>query len=300
MSGVALTSLERPVKIPVGGEEVFGIFHPAQDGSTDVGIICVNAGQQYRVGPHRIYVEAARRMSRAGYAVLRIDHPGIGDSEGEGGYPHFDSFPTDDVASAVDFMQNVVGIEHPVVLGMCAGARCALKAAAEDRRVDSVVLWSLPIHYTPPNSPTSQWYGHVLTKEASKHVLSGWASRAFKVSAWRKRFFGPNRKRLPIAQVLRGLRTHGDSDERVAAISRGLKSIVSSKRHAAFMYGEQDTVPREECVAALRRFRKRQRETLSYHIVPEGDHTFTSAAARSRVIEQTIEWLNRLYRKATA
>ena len=293
---VPIAGGERPVRIPFDGGSVFGIFHPARNGRTDVGVIFVNSGLQYRVGPHRIYVEAARRLAEAGIASLRLDHPGVGDSDGEHTYSHFDAFPIRDKVCAADHLRDHEGIEHVVLLGMCAGARNALAVAAQHQVVDSLVLWSIPVQYTPPGSPTSLYHGHVISREASKDVLRRWGARVLELDAWRRRF---RRSGFPlrVGKVARGLlsKQQRGADSRLGTFSRALATFVSSGRSVAFLYGERDSVPIAECRAELRRLNGRQREMIDFHVVSSGDHTFSKADTKQRVIEYTVQWLRSQY-----
>ena len=43
-------------------------------------LILLNAGLVHRMGPFRLYVQMARRLAAEGYAVLRFDQSGLGDS----------------------------------------------------------------------------------------------------------------------------------------------------------------------------------------------------------------------------
>lgn len=56
---------------------------PAVPASTAV--VIVVGGPQYRVGSHRQFVLLARALAAGGYAVLRFDYQGMGDSQGPAG-----------------------------------------------------------------------------------------------------------------------------------------------------------------------------------------------------------------------
>ena len=73
---------ETPQFIPCGGERMLGILAlPAVP--ADIGIVLVVGGPQTRVGSHRQFVLLSRCLAAAGYAVLRFDYRGMGDSSGE-------------------------------------------------------------------------------------------------------------------------------------------------------------------------------------------------------------------------
>ncbi|HEV2703008.1 MAG TPA: alpha/beta hydrolase, partial [Steroidobacteraceae bacterium] len=84
---------EYPVSI--GSETpLFGIITlPAQKEMRRRGVILLNAGADYHMGPSRMYVSLARRWARSGYYVLRLDLAGLGDSNTRVGKPDDVTFP---------------------------------------------------------------------------------------------------------------------------------------------------------------------------------------------------------------
>ena len=108
---------------PCGDSHLVGILSAPQQAAT-TGVLIIVGGPQYRVGSHRQFVLLARRMAEAGYAVLRFDVRGMGDSSGEP--KGFESIPED-----IDAMLNVLrehapGLQRTVLWGLCDGASAAL------------------------------------------------------------------------------------------------------------------------------------------------------------------------------
>jgi alpha-beta hydrolase superfamily lysophospholipase len=106
---------EEPSRLESGSNELFGMLHTPDDGPARAAIVVVNSRVEYRVGPHRFYVRAARRWADRGFAVLRLDHPGNGDSAGAENYTGMDSFPVEPVVDAVDFHREKSRVPHNVV-----------------------------------------------------------------------------------------------------------------------------------------------------------------------------------------
>ena len=144
--------LEKPMCISVGEQRLFGILHlpakgaPAAGGT---GLVFINAGLRYRIGPYRQYVKYARRFCRAGHAVLRFDSSGIGDSEGH--FRDISQFRRDVVedaaktACAVEFLRAEAGVERIGLFGMCSGAYDALLSGASLPQITFAILVSLPV-----------------------------------------------------------------------------------------------------------------------------------------------------------
>lgn len=92
--------------------------------ASDIGVLIIVGGPQYRIGSHRQFVQLARALAQAGYPVLRFDVRGMGDSAGTGG--HFDAIG-EDIACALSAFENEVPSATRFVLwGLCDGASAAL------------------------------------------------------------------------------------------------------------------------------------------------------------------------------
>lgn len=103
-------------------------------------VILLNAGLLHRVGPNRLYVDAARRLAALGYPGFRFDMSGVGDSElVEGGQLDIER-SCDDVIAAMDAVRDMTGTDSFVLVGLCTGAFNAFRAALRDDRVVGCVL----------------------------------------------------------------------------------------------------------------------------------------------------------------
>ena len=105
-----------------------------------IGVVVVVGGPQYRVGSHRQFVLLSRTLASAGYAVLRFDYRGMGDSEGE---PRDFQSVSADIACAIDALQSQApSLQQVVLWGLCDGASAALLycGATQDARVHGLCL----------------------------------------------------------------------------------------------------------------------------------------------------------------
>ena len=110
----------------------------------------------------------ARTLAEQGFASLRVDFRGQGDSDGEYNMTTF-STQISDALAAVEYVENqlknqvqsnrigIVGYSQGGLVGSCTAAR--------DRRVDSLVLWS-PVSHPPIV------YEGLLTKKGIKKGLA--------------------------------------------------------------------------------------------------------------------------------
>ena len=130
-----------------------GILHePDPQDARGVCILLLSPGIKGRVGPHRLYVKIAERLTPLGFHVLRFDYHGLGDSEGEVAERALaDMYNTihggryaDDTISAMDWLQKNLGIRRFVGSGLCGGSISALLTAEVDSRIECLLGIGLP------------------------------------------------------------------------------------------------------------------------------------------------------------
>jgi pimeloyl-ACP methyl ester carboxylesterase len=103
-------------------------------------LLCNPLGEE-AVRAHRIYRVLARRLAASGYAVLRFDYSGTGDSAGEPRDAALDDW-LDDVAAAADALRSASGARQLVACGIrLGGTLAALGTARRGQRLRHLVLW---------------------------------------------------------------------------------------------------------------------------------------------------------------
>ncbi len=128
---------ETVVRFACEQSRLWGILSQPAAQASAIAILILVGGPQYRVGSHRQFVLLARALARAGYASLRFDYTGMGDSEGE--MRGFDSAGPDVHAGLDALARHCPGASRIVVWGLCDAASAALMFAAQDARVAGIV-----------------------------------------------------------------------------------------------------------------------------------------------------------------
>ncbi len=129
-----------------GAASLHGVLcEPRGRARAGVAAIFVNAGANPRVGWARMNVDGARELAADGFASLRMDVAGLGDSPpapGRDAQVMYDLALRADVGSAIDALEQA-GYSRFVVIGLCSGAHTAFHAAVADPRIGGVVMANL-------------------------------------------------------------------------------------------------------------------------------------------------------------
>lgn len=122
------------------GERIFGVlYRPSEELQT--GMVFCHPFAEERQEAHRVLVSSARRLADAGYAVLRFDYRGTGDSDGEfGDYGVNDRLS--DIFKAMEVLKEKTGVRKVGLLGLRLGATLAILVAKEKSDVKFLVLWA--------------------------------------------------------------------------------------------------------------------------------------------------------------
>jgi alpha-beta hydrolase superfamily lysophospholipase len=136
---------ETPITIshPLG--DPVGILTEPVGQAVDLCAVWLNAGPQRRIGPNRMWVEAARRWAALGVPSFRVDLAAIGDAEGDSRQLlDVRSYYTDAYLDQVRVVLGALearGLEPRFLLGgLCAGAYWSLRMAQEDTRVSAAAV----------------------------------------------------------------------------------------------------------------------------------------------------------------
>jgi pimeloyl-ACP methyl ester carboxylesterase len=119
---------------------LFGVLHDATGARPrDHGVVlCPPIGQEF-VRAHWGLRQLASALSRAGFAVLRFDWYGVGDSSGELRRASIGRW-TADAESAAQELRDATGVRRVSLVGLRFGARMALLAAPRIKPA-SLFLW---------------------------------------------------------------------------------------------------------------------------------------------------------------
>ncbi|MGC9219948.1 MAG: serine aminopeptidase domain-containing protein [Solirubrobacteraceae bacterium] len=136
---------ERLLRFRFGSAHLSAVLaEPVVNASSRVCVVTVNSAWLRRTGPNRVMVELTRRAAAAGLAAVRLDLPGLGDSEGDAGRVfERDTRGNEEALRALQALYDeleAAGIASRFVsVGLCLGGYIAAASALSDRRVSAVV-----------------------------------------------------------------------------------------------------------------------------------------------------------------
>ena len=252
-----------------------------------VGVVIVVGGPQYRVGSHRQFTLLARRLADAGFAALRFDCRGMGDSAG----PARDFLSIDeDIGAAIAALRRDQPTLQTVALwGLCDAASAALLYAHGRVQRDVGGLCLL-----------NPWVRSAQS-QATAQVKHYYLQRLMAPAFWRKLARGQvglgrlgelagNLSRM-LVERRRGAAagSHMGFQQHMARAWQGtdcpLLLILSGRDLTAKEF--TDTVARDPAWRGAQ-----ARKALTRVDLPDADHTFSDPAMQLAVEQATLNWLN--------
>lgn len=272
---------EEAVAFECRGSTLIGVIHHSSTPS-DIAVVVVVGGPQYRVGSHRQFVELGRAIAEAGVTVFRFDVRGMGDSQGEPqGFEH----QRDDIEAAINALQRRTGVTRVVLWGLCDGASSALLYLHDraDIRVVGLCLvnpW-VRSETTLARTQVKHYYGRRLLQRQfwAKLVSGGVGLRALRdlarnvSTASRRNSNGTARSSY---QQRMALAWH--------AFDGAMLLVLSGDDYTAKEFTETVAVASEWRGALTR-------EGLMRVDVPSADHTFSAPGHNTELAEVTLKWL---------
>lgn len=274
---------EHALLFPIAGQQGVGVLTtPAMSAASPIGVVLLTGGPQYRAGAHRQYVHLARGLSAAGYAALRFDARGKGDSSGE-----FEGFESQDrdIASAIDaLMAQVPHVRRVALFGLCDGASAA--ALYVDRVGDPRVAQLLMLN---------PWVQHEQS-QARAQLKHRYFGRLVEWATWRRLLRGSIGWRAWIG-LFAALRTAASGSGPQPFERPDFRTAVFSglgKRPATLLLSSTDATA-QEFHAFFSRVLKRHRQSLSRGAeciwIQQADHTLTTREAQAECLRQTLRSL---------
>ena len=286
-------------------QRMFGVLSTRPGGLAATAVALFNAGSVQHVGPNRLYVDLCRDLAARGYAALRLDLRGLGDSidpDVQENHP----YPATAVGDALETLRYLRGLGYASIVasGLCSGAHTAFHVAIDP--ASEGVAGALLL-----NPLTYAWREGMSTAVSRRYMqVRGYRTSAFNPSRWKDVFAGRVNLKRPLAAMAR----HGSAAVRSYAniglemfapmfasrLARNLRGVLSQHRGIALLVSESDPgyqMLRDEARWTVHRARKAMRLTVD--TVRDADHTFSTHAVRLVVRDRIPRLLEGLLRGRT-
>jgi exosortase A-associated hydrolase 1 len=276
------------VRFACQDEDLFGILSLPEQPQRR-GVLVVVGGPQYRVGSHRQFTLLARGLAAEGFATLRFDYRGMGDSSGA--IRTFEDVGADLRAAVDQFFALVPGMEEVVIWGLCDGASAALFYAHQDARVSGLVLLN-------PWVRTADG----LAKATLKHY---YRARLFDPALWKKLASGRFDFRAAAGSLFAQVRTvlarrpaqqsgDGAAASQAPLPERMRGGLARFRGEVLFIFSGADLTAKEflDLTSGSAEWRKLlNAPRVTRHHLTEADHTFSRRVWRDQVTGWTADWI---------
>jgi hypothetical protein len=249
-------------------------------------LILLNAGLVHRVGPHRLYVETARRLAEQGFVSLRFDFSGIGDSLPRPDHLPYQQSTLIEVREAMDRLGAWLEIEHFCLAGLSSGALVSMAATIDDARVVGAALLNP--------------HGFAESAELGAHVANQSQGRIYtqnllQLDSWRRLISGKtDYRRLGRALKYRLSPRRDEKIDAAAEKARGeLQTFFALPKRILLLLSDQDR--------SLDNFTEvlgaRWRQSLGPHVqtilLENANHTFAGPVHGRQAVDAIEQWMLR-------
>jgi pimeloyl-ACP methyl ester carboxylesterase len=227
-------------------------------------------GINHRVGPNRCWVELARALAADGYASLRIDLSGLGDSRPRRDIRSDADRAVLDLREALDWLIERSIAQSAVLVGNCSGVDSLHGLAKVDPRVGGAV------------------YIDGYAYRNSGHAWRHWLYRPFQIARWRRRLrraLGKGWTPATGAEVW--AREYPSREE----FARDVEAIVGRGAKLLFIFtSNMDSLYNHEL-----QFHETfgHRDTVEVAFYPLADHLFSTTGSRLALVERVCSWMRR-------
>lgn len=272
---------ETPLTVAQPFGDLFGILsEPVDAPQAQLCVVMLNAGAIRRVGPNRMWVEAARRWAARGVPTLRLDLEGIGDADGDS-----DRFTelaelyvpelVDQARAALDALRARGFQGRFVLMGLCSGAYWSFHGALRDDRVVAAFMLNPRALFWDPALETARDLRRgVLRTSSWPKILRGEVPLARMIALALDAPFMLPRRAIRQRRARRGGDELDRALDRLRDDDKRLRFIFSGNEPLYEEFGLEGRLDQLDCWP-----------NVSLELIPGHDHTLRPFLAQQRAHE---------------
>ena len=277
---------------------LFGVLARPDADPSRPAIVMFNGGAVHHVGPNRLYVTLARSLAALGFACLRFDLEGIGDSvlrkPGRENHPYPET-ATADARAAIQYLRERHGYRRFIALGLCSGAHTAFHTGLKlDEDIGDLILINPYAFY---------WNEGMSLDVVSKLADAQQYKKSMRdPSRWLKLLRGDvNLRRLLdvamsqpalLARSCYGVLCEHIAPSKAPRLARDFRKLFDRKRQVTVLMGDGE--PARDLIMTEAKWTVSQgmkRGDFRLETIPGGDHTFTQSRTRRELVQRVAERL---------
>jgi pimeloyl-ACP methyl ester carboxylesterase len=252
-------------------------------------VVFLNSGLVHHVGPHRLYVKAARDLARQGFLVLRMDFSGIGDSEKRADNVRFEKAAVEDARAALDHLAERHGSRRFALAGLCSGAEISFKTALVDPRVVGALMINAPQFAEEPSNAV------IATVAQGKSAAYYWRVAFFSAESWKRALRGQAEYGSILKavgnRVARTFGPRGRVRREASADLRAFEALVERGVRLRLLFSEVDWGHEYLNAILGERIEEWKRgANPDLRVLPGVDHMLTPLAAQDRARALIVDW----------
>ncbi|MBP5509431.1 MAG: alpha/beta fold hydrolase [Kiritimatiellae bacterium] len=257
------------------------------EGTPERGLLFLHGWSGDRTGPHRLFVQFARRTAKNGILCLRVDFIGRGLSDGAASDASIAGMAKTAEACLAE-LRNALPAGAPIqIAAICSGCKVAITLAAAHPELDRLLLWS-------PESMGSLRAG-ATSRRKRWHTLLTYAKKLTSPETWKKLLTGKVNSKL-VAKAL-AQKAEVRSAEEAATEDATLETFRFYRRPIHFFFGGSDPDAKGSS-AAYEMFCRKNKIPFSLDWIPNAGHSYYGEAWTRQLLDFSERYLLAASQKA--
>ncbi len=276
---------ERAVQFEAGDGMVRGNVIMPDDCADRPGVLIIHGFGGVRSGPHNLLTNFARELGQAGFASIRFDLRGRGESDGAPAATTLADMAEDALAAA-NTLKREAGIRTIVLVGICSGGNVGIGILDRLQEVQGLFLLSV---YPFGDADSFKRDAH----RSLMHVREYW-KKLWMPGTWKRLIRGEINfgiiARILVRPFKRAVARKEKEQESSEEKRKPLHNLLLHKPKLCMIYGDADP----DYAASrdyYREFAKKENYKIDIRTIEGASHNFYSEAWKDRITTELLQFV---------